>query len=174
MDIYCWKTSPCCRLDQCRRPTWSLKLSWSSRWREPFAPLSDPQLTIKSAGMLFPPAVEVIVTFRICGQFLSRFRSLSYHEAHALHERLCPASSELMSLPPPPVAFWMPRAAARAMTLLTTPPATLSKYVCTCWSTTALIGEHVVHGGNALGSNRVTCPPVGCAAAKYCFEGIEQ
>ena len=23
-------------------------------------------------------------------------------------------------------------------------------------------------------SNRVTCPPVGCAAATYCFEGIEQ
>ena len=49
----------------------------------------------------------------------------------------------------PPVAFWMPRAAARTMALLTTPPATLSNTFVPADQQSRL-GEHVVPGGNAL------------------------
>ena len=75
-----------------------------------------------------------------------------------------------VAVPPPPRGFCMPRAAARAMALLTTLPATLSNTFVPADQQSRL-GEHVAHGGDA---NRVACPPVGCAAAKYCFEGIEQ
>ena len=47
-----------------------------------------------------------------------------------------------------PVAFWVPRAATRPMTLLTTPPATLTNTFVAADQQSRL-GEHVVHGGDA-------------------------
>ena len=44
----------------------------------------------------------------------------------------------------------MPRAAARAMELLTTPPSTLSNRPYVCTDEQPRLGEQVVHGGDAL------------------------
>ena len=51
---------------------------------------------------------------------------------------------------PLPVDFWMPRAAARAMALLTTPPATLSNRPYVPADEQPRLGEQVVHGGDAV------------------------
>ena len=51
------------------------------------------------------------------------------------------------------VDFWMQRAAARAMELLTTPPSTLSKLIGPTFvpaDEQSRLGEQVVHGGDAL------------------------
>ena len=171
MDIYCWKTCLFCRLVQWQRPAWSLyscdgpvvdghhshasliavdyQISWNAVLRRRRRYCNFP---------LAPPNV---------GQLLSRLRSISHHEAHALHKR-CPTSSEHVY---PPVAFWMPPEQWHCWQH----PSNFVKYVCTCWSTTAPRRTYIiVCRTRRWCSNRVACPPVRCAEAKYCFEGIEQ
>ena len=121
------------------------QISWNAvlrhRWRYRNFPLTPPKLA----------------------QLLCRLRRLSF----VITKPMCSMNDFDQPLPssfssPLPVDFWMPRAAARAMALLATPPATLSNrpYVCTCWWTTT---PKRTGCPRRWCSNWVAWPPVGYA-----------